>query len=286
MSSPPLKEIAPWTFRFIWINVIIFAAGQVFLATTNSNPITEYLALRIDHLLDGRLWELLTYMWVHSDYLIVHIIFNMMSLYFLGRVVEYKLGGKAYLWIYLVGGIASVGLFIADLAVQGLILGQTVDLTIPLVGASGAVCAMLGVFSLLAPDSKLYIMFLPWPVRAIKAVKGGVWFSVIAMILGWVPAIRESVTVGWFFSVAHSAHLGGILFGWWFIKKLQQSIQPEYTSYRVVSDDTEELPPERMNPFELRQALDPILEKISSQGVDSLTRRELEILKVGRQLFG
>ncbi|MEM6600401.1 MAG: rhomboid family intramembrane serine protease, partial [Verrucomicrobiota bacterium] len=209
MSSPPLKEIAPWTYRFIWINVIIFAAGQVFWAVTDANPISEWMSLRIGHLIEGKVWEVFTYMWVHSDFLIVHIIFNMMTLYFLGRLVEFKLGSRAFLWIYLLGGLASVGLFIADVGVQTLFFNQPIDLETPLVGASGAVCAVLGVFSLLAPDTKLYFMFLPWPVRAIKMVRGFVWFSAIAIFLGWIPAIRESISMGWFFSVAHSAHLGG-----------------------------------------------------------------------------
>ncbi|MEM1159149.1 MAG: rhomboid family intramembrane serine protease [Verrucomicrobiota bacterium] len=286
MSSPPLKEIAPWTYRFIWINVIIFAAGQVFWAVTDANPISEWMSLRIGHLIEGKVWEVFTYMWVHSDFLIVHIIFNMMTLYFLGRLVEFKLGSRAFLWIYLLGGLASVGLFIADVGVQTLFFNQPIDLETPLVGASGAVCAVLGVFSLLAPDTKLYFMFLPWPVRAIKMVRGFVWFSAIAIFLGWIPAIRESISMGWFFSVAHSAHLGGILFGWWCLRKIQNHANPPYTPYRVVSDNPPEIPPEQMNSFELRQALDPILSKLSSQGVDSLTERELKILQAGRQLFG
>ncbi|MEM6601520.1 MAG: hypothetical protein AAF649_09050, partial [Verrucomicrobiota bacterium] len=123
-------------------------------------------------------------------------------------------------------------------------------------------------------------------VRAIKMVRGFVWFSAIAIFLGWIPAIRESISMGWFFSVAHSAHLGGILFGWWCLRKIQNHANPPYTPYRVVSDNPPEIPPEQMNSFELRQALDPILSKLSSQGVDSLTERELKILQAGRQLFG
>ena len=286
MSSPPLKEIAPWTYRFIWINVIIFAIGQIFWVVTDANPITEWMSLRIDYLLEGKIWQIFTYMWVHSDFLIIHIIFNMMTLYFLGRYVEFKLGGKAFLWIYLVGGVASVGLFLIDVGMQGLVFNQTVDLETPLVGASGAVCAVLGVFSLLAPDTKLYLMFLPWPFRAIKMVQGLVWFSLVAIIIGWIPAIRESSSIGWLFSIAHSAHLGGILFGWWCIHKIRQSIEPEYTPYRVVDIQSNEMPPEQMNAIELRQALDPILAKISSQGMESLSDRELKILQLGRETFG
>ena len=291
MSIPSLKEIAPWTRRIIWINVILFALGQAYrwvaeLDYTEVNPITEFMSLRVDHLLEGRVWELFTYMWVHSDFLIIHVIFNMMTLYFVGRVVEFKLGGKAFLWIYLVGGLASVGLFLFDIGVQGVVLGQSVDLSQPLVGASGAVCAVLGAFSLLVPDTKLIILFLPWPVRAIKMVKGVVWFSVLAMLVGWIPAIRESPSVGWVFSIAHSAHLGGILFGWWFFHKMCAVSEPEYVPYRPVESSSEEKPVASMNLTELRQALEPVRSKISSQGIEHLTERELEILRQGRRVFG
>ncbi|MEM6885695.1 MAG: rhomboid family intramembrane serine protease [Verrucomicrobiota bacterium] len=285
MRAPKLKEIAPWTYRFIWINVILFVIGQIYLRTSGFNPILNIFALQIGHLFEGKLWELFTYMWVHSDYLFVHILFNMMTLYFLGRVVEHQLGGKAFLWVYLVGGLASVGLFLVDIAVQGLVFGQSVNLNEPLVGASGAVCALLGVFSLLAPNAKLFIMFLPWPVRAVKMVRGFAWFSAAAMVLGWIPVIGNSESLGWFFSVAHSAHLGGILFGWWFIRKIQASQQPEYMPYRVVTEPPKAVPPDQMNAFELRQALDPILDKISSEGIESLTREERQILEQGRRLF-
>lgn len=228
MSSPSLKQIAPWTRRIIWVNVIIFVIGQLFLATGGDNPISEHLALRVNQLMEGSLWQLFTYMWIHADFLIIHIIFNMMTLYFLGRVVEFRLGRRSFLWLYVLGGVASVGLFLLDVGIQALVLGQAVNFSQPLVGASGAVCAVLGVFSLMVPDAKLYLMFLPWPVRAVKAVRGLAWFSVIAMILGWIPAISDSSSLGWLFSIAHSAHLGGILFGWWFVSQIKSDAESAY----------------------------------------------------------
>ncbi len=290
MREPTLKQIAPWTRRIIIINVVIAVLGQLFLATLDTNPMQTYFALRISEVLKGEFWQLFTYMWLHADDLIIHVIFNMMTLYFLGRVVEFKLGSKLYLWLYVLGGLASVGLFMVDISVQGLLLGQTVYLDRPLVGASGAVCAVFGVFSILMPDSKLSILFLPYPVRAVKAVRGFALFSVVAMVLGWVPAIADSATVGWFFSIAHSAHLGGILFGWWFFGQVSRNQRYEYTPYRMVQEEEvsegEGPEVETMNPFEIRQALDPILAKISADGIDSLTDRERRILEVGRQLFG
>lgn len=285
MRAPSLKQIAPWTRRILWINVLIFVVGQIFLATTGANPISEFMALRLSHLMEGKVWEIFTYMWVHADFLIIHIIFNMMTLYFLGRVVEFKLGGRSFLWLYILGGIASVGLFVVDIGAKSIIFGQTVDLGTGLVGASGAVCAVLGAFSLLMPDTKLVILFLPWPVRAITAVKGAVWFSIAAMGIGWIPAVHESSAVSWFFSIAHSAHLGGILFGWWFMRHLRPYNEPVYISYRPMIEDEVEIPPENMSPMMLREALDPILEKISSQGIESLSPRELEVLKCSRKIF-
>jgi membrane associated rhomboid family serine protease len=285
-----MKQIAPWTRRIIVINVLIAVIGYLFLGANRPNPFQTYGALRISDLLAGDVWQLFTYMWIHADSLVIHIIFNMMTLYFVGRAVEYRLGGKNFLWLYICGGLASVGLFLVDAGIRGFLLQQSVNLDQGLVGASGAVCAVMGVFSLMVPDAKVYIMFMPWPIRAINAIKGFAIFSLIAAVLGWVPAVVNSPSVGWFFSIAHSAHLGGILFGWWFYHQAVANAEAPYTPYRSVPHDDEisaaEDESERMTPMEVREALTPILNKISSQGIESLTERERNILELGRRLFG
>jgi len=286
MSAPTLAEVAPWTRRIIIINCAIALLSELLSNFSGFNPIREWMPLRLGDFVGGAFWQVFTYMWVHAELvgvLIIHLLFNMITLYFVGKVVEYRLGSKPFLWLYLTGGLVAVSFFLVDEGFQGLVLGQIVEMERPLVGASGAVCAVLGAFSLMMPDAKVYIMFLPFPIRAITAVKGFVVFSLIATVLGMVPGLAEADSWQWLFSIAHSAHLGGVLCGWWVARHAIQRASPR----QVVTPPPIPFDPvEHMSPEEIRNALDPILDKIGAQGMEYLTARERRILERARELFG
>ncbi|MEM6821231.1 MAG: rhomboid family intramembrane serine protease [Verrucomicrobiota bacterium] len=296
-----LKSIAPWTRRIIILNCVIAALSELAQLFGSFDPIRAFLPLRLGELMDGALWQLFTYMWVHAELfgiLVMHLLFNMLTLYFIGKVVEYRIGARCFLELYLIGGLVSVGIYLLDISVQIFVLNQQVDMTEPLVGASGSICALLGAFSLMMPDVKVYIMFLPFPVRAITAVKGFAIFSFAAAILGWIPSIAESPSFVWLFSIAHSAHLGGILCGWYLFsswtrasrRQKNPDLEPEYVDFREITSNQTVKPPPIPNKNsvkdvdeEVEQYINRILEKISSQGIHSLTPKEVEILEKARK---
>ncbi|MGF1677919.1 MAG: rhomboid family intramembrane serine protease [Candidatus Methylacidiphilales bacterium] len=223
--SGNLGHIAPWTRRIIVLNVLVAILADWMPAWGWGEGLRQTWPFTIEGLWRGEVWRLFTYMWMHAGLyglLLFHLLFNMMTLYFLGRVVEPVLGGRRFLWIYFGGGLCAVVAYLIDVSLAALLLGSPVDVEQPLVGASGAVCAVFGVFALLAPEARLYLMLIPYPIRAVNAMRGFVWISLGLMVIGWWPEMREHPSWGWLFSVAHSAHLGGLFFGWWAMRRIMR----------------------------------------------------------------
>jgi membrane associated rhomboid family serine protease len=123
-----------------------------------------------------------------------HILFNMMSLFFLGPTVEQNLGSKRFLTFYLVCGFAAM--------ILHLVLAQIgfIDAS-PVVGASGAIMGVFIAFGLMYPDVKLMLIFPPIPVKAKYLMGILVLFDLFSGVSGFNTGI------------AHFAHLGGVIAG-------------------------------------------------------------------------
>jgi membrane associated rhomboid family serine protease len=145
---------------------------------------------------------LLTSMFMHGGWL--HIIFNMLFLWIFGNNIEDSMGRLRFAFFYLLGGLAAVG---AQIAVNP-------DSTVPTVGASGAIAAVLGGYMLLYPRARvltvvfLFIFFTFIEIPAIIML--GIW-----LLLQFLPAVGQLATpeVGEQGGVAYFAHIGGFLFG-------------------------------------------------------------------------
>ncbi len=168
---------------------IMAACFVIFLLQVLLQPLTVLLALTPTLALNGMYWQFVTYMFAHAD--IHHFGFNMLALFIFGTVVERFLGIRKYLTLYLLSGIGS--------AVFHLLLTGVSD--IPMLGASGAVFAVLTAYAFKYPKNKLIIFPIPVPISAIYVVIGFIAFSVFAGF------------VGVFSGIAHFGHLGGIAFG-------------------------------------------------------------------------
>jgi len=153
------------------------------------------------YLLDSRqLYRLLTSMFLHAN--LFHIFFNMLFLYNFGRLVEQALGGKRYLALYLLSGLAAELFHTAFIPVEG-----PLSAFIPAIGASGAISGILGAYLLLFPGSKLsmcfFYIFFPICFTMSAAAYLVFWF-VTQVLQGYAGA-----SVG----VAVFAHAGGFLGG-------------------------------------------------------------------------
>ncbi len=138
--------------------------------------------------------QIVTHMFMHSHIDIMHIIFNMLMLFFLGPPVEQALGKQRFLLFYLVCGFGAMGLHML-LAFLGYINAASV------VGASGAIMGVAIGFAILYPNTQLMLIFPPIPVKAKYLIAVYVLFDLFSGIGGASTGI------------AHFAHLGGALGG-------------------------------------------------------------------------
>ena len=227
----PLADIPPVVKNLLIINVIFFIATHIITGPVEY-PLVKYLAVYYFDSPDFRVWQIATYMFMHSPDSVMHILFNMFALYSFGPVLEHTFGSKRFLNYYLLTGI---GALILQMTVQAIevygITGSLVNADImekiqalsvsdmqaarklagnyfsPMLGASGAVFGILIAFGLLFPNAELILIFLPIPIKAKYLIP---FYIVLELFLGVKQFAWDSV--------AHFAHLGGALFGFILIK--------------------------------------------------------------------
>ena len=240
--------------------------------------IAENLALSTDGLQKGRVWQLVTFQFLHGGFL--HLFFNLLTLWFFGRAVEERLGSRSFLKLYFLSGAAG-GLLQAGL---GWIVPRYFG-NIPTFGASAGICGIISAFALMEPHSEIRL----WGILPIKA-KHLLWAGGgIALFFTLVPSDS---------GVAHAAHLGGYLAGMAYIRwdlarpavnwnplqgrrRKRQLVQAaaRITRWRGAREQSAgELPPEEF----ISREVDPILDKISAHGIHSLTPGERKILEAAR----
>ena len=266
------------------VNAVAFVA-QVFFSGSLQHPtnqfLDQYFALSLEGLKHGYLWQLLTFQFMHGNPL--HILINCFVIFMVGRGVEEILGRKNFLLLYLSSGVVG-GLF-QGLA-GALLKGTFAD---PVVGASAGGFGLVAAFAMLFPDS-MFLLFFIIPMR-------GKFFLVVCGLLAvWGIAFPERSFLGP--HVADAAHLGGMLAGIFFVRYAihwqwprfrRGPTRPPRRLVKVASRDSalwgrkkdtleEELPPEEF----LSKEVDPILDKISAQGIQSLTEHERRILEAAR----
>ncbi|WP_407426355.1 rhomboid family intramembrane serine protease [Arcticibacter sp.] len=222
----PFSNISPVVKNLLIINAIFYLATMLFMKNGQSQLIPLFGVFYFDSEL-FRIWQPVTYMFMHSDQSFAHILFNMFALYSFGSALEYIMGSKRFLNFYLITGLGALALqmIVQAIEVHSVVGSITVDIRsfpfqsqedlnkvasiylTPMVGASGAIFGLLVAFGLLFPNAELFLLFIPVPVKAKYIIPV---YVVIELFLG----------VGQFSgdSVAHFAHLGGALFGFILIK--------------------------------------------------------------------
>jgi membrane associated rhomboid family serine protease len=173
-----------------------------------------------------RPWQIITHMFMHSHTGLMHIFFNMFALYMFGTGLERVWGAKRFLIYYFVCGLGAFFLHQAVNAIEiynltGAIFPDREDFEfadqalmyyyVPVVGASGAVFGILLGFGMLFPNTRIFLLFPPIPIKA----------KVFVFIYGALELVLAFGNSG--SNIAHFAHLGGMLFGYLMLKKWQRS---------------------------------------------------------------
>jgi len=274
------------TTALIAVLIVAFVVQCVLLYYGDWDVMSQ-LALSVAGLRQGKIWQLVTFQFLHSYPWPFHVLFNCLGLYFFGRPVEEMLGGRRFLSLYFLSGIAGGLLQVATTA----ILPRHPDIEV--VGASAGVCGMIAIFCTFHPMQELttWIYFLPINIRARTFLIFLALFSIFGTI----------IPLG---NIAHAAHLGGILVGLAYVRwgerllgglsgwpgfgrrREQELAQTATRRGRPWRQNTTKL--ERQAPAEdfMSKEVDPILEKISAHGIDALTERDRKILEAARKKMG
>ena len=272
--------------RLILINLAVFLILKVisvflflFQQADLANQLINYLALPADlPSLARRPWTIISYMFLHYNFF--HILFNMLWLYWFGKIFLIYLDQKKLLSIYLLGGLTGGALYVLAYnlfpAFAG-VLPHSVAL-----GASAAVLAIVMTIAFYAPDYKINLMFI-----------GPVKIQHIALVTIAIDLLSiQSGNAG-----GHIAHLGGVLFGITYASQIRKGkdmtkgfnrfmdsiaswfkpkpkLHVKYKRSSKVETDIEY----NTRKVDEQKEIDRILEKISKSGYGALTKQEKELL--------
>jgi len=244
MVFPRVTPAVKW---LLIINVVVYFA-QILGADA---ILLSAFAVRLDPLSRVlQVWRLVTYQFLHGGTL--HILFNMLGLFFLGPTLERHWGSKRFLIFYLSCGAAG-GLFY-------ILLVATKFLSpLPMIGASGAILGVLAACAILFPQFVVFFPFFPVPIRVA---------AIILILLYVASLLTHGSNAG-----GDAAHLAGMAAGAVYVvsqswrAKLKLKVQTGAWERKIAAERS------------LRVELDRILKKVHDSGVHSLTSKEKRILK-------
>jgi len=287
MRQPQYRD--PWfrSFHWSWTMVLLLLNALVFvmqLAASHSSrgQVIEgtYFALSLEGLRHAYLWQFVTFQFMHAGWM--HLIFNCLVIFFFGRVVETMLGHRRFLALYLTSGILGG-------VVQMLFeLIPPQHFAAPVVGASAGAAGLVAAFAVLNWEERftLLLYFIPVTMRG----KTLFWVSVALAVVGMLTPNS---------GIANAAHLGGIITGFFYVRLLVQGrmsqweMPAQHQPPRELAARLKEnklwrsrtAPPAEAETSEefLQNQVDPILDKISAHGIQSLTAHERETLEKARK---
>ena len=248
--------MTPWVTRLLVANVVVY------FVTSYVMPQLAYPLVFVPGALLARPWTLLTYQFLHGDFF--HLLGNMFGLFFLGSRVEARLGGRQFLTLYFLGGIT------------GALLSIPLAPNAAIIGASGAVFAVLLAFARYWPQERLLL----WGVLPIESRVFVVLLTALSLWSGFTGAQQ---------GIAHFAHLGGFLGGWLYLVWIERrsparafrraAIGPALRVTPTTGDllRWERIPREQLHEVN-RAEVDRVMEKARASGPASLTVEERAFL--------
>jgi membrane associated rhomboid family serine protease len=205
LSFPPFTR---WVKRLIISYAAIFllqAILSLFDARYNGY-FRAVFALVPDFVVHGWIWQLVTYSFLHDGFF--HFLFNALTLWMFGSQFEMDWGGNKFLEFFM---FCVVGAALTTIAVSYTGIGH-VSPTIKTVGASGGIFGVLAAYGILYGDREIMLFPIPISIKAKYFVIGLVFIALLGAIQSAGPGLGSNV--------AYFAHLGGLLFGFVYVKFL------------------------------------------------------------------
>jgi len=282
-DSPRMTPAVQWLLA---LNI-----GVYFLQLTLFGPDALYSALALDPArMPGSWWTVVTYMFVHAW--LAHLAFNMFTLWMFAPRLEQEWGTRAFVLFYLWCGVGG--------AIAHLIFAQHTAV----IGASGAISGVLVAYAIRWPDEEVYLFgVIPMKSR---------WLILAMLGMNTIFALSPNSRIDW------TAHVGGMAFGWIFLKLYTAGGISRVKGWvSAVPDESEDMPravprgrqptrdrssgvdevvarsnaialreskplqhvPREETPKEYAAKVNRVLDKISQQGIASLTRDERRLLE-------
>ncbi|GGH76374.1 rhomboid family protein [Phaeocystidibacter marisrubri] len=202
--------VANWLNRLIYINLGVFVLLIILSAISfiTGFDIDAFISLQLSlpsslYELMWRPWTILTYMFTHFGFL--HILFNMIVLFFSGRIFMDFLGDKRVLPVYILGGIAGAAVYILMYNIS-----PNLEPGGMMIGASAGVMAIMIAAATKVPNLPVRLMLLPFEFKF--------WWIAVAYVLLDISGISSSNTGG------HLAHLGGAMVGYLYVQALDRNV--------------------------------------------------------------
>lgn len=195
LNYPPYRrDSAPITISIVVSVTIVYLAQLIFHFFYRSEWLSNLLAFSPEAFEEGGYWRIITYAWIHSEALPIHILFNMLMVWVLGGEIERVLGSWRFAILYLGGTIfaALTFWFWAPFDSEAV------------AGASGAAFALLTSLAVLSPKRRLSVllfMIIPMRMRVLTLTLITCGVEVACELFGWLSFI------------SHTAHLGGAFMG-------------------------------------------------------------------------
>ena len=191
------SALTPITKNLIILNVVVFVLANLIFP-----PMYDYLVAYFPLSPNFKSWQIITHMFMHAG--IMHIAFNMIALATFGPVLERVLQGRKYVILYFLSGFGALLLHSLWLYYQMISTQEIIDSR--MLGASGAIFGVMAGFTALYPNAEMFIMFIPFPIKA-----------KILLPIVIIGSLYFGITGGGG-NVAHFAHIGGAIVGYLLVK--------------------------------------------------------------------
>ncbi len=264
-------RIGPYGVLTPAVKNLVLANGIIYLIIILSPGVQEFFISNFalfprDVFSNFKIWQLVTYMFLHDPSGIMHILFNMIFLWMFGSDLEREWGTKEFLKYYFITGIGA-GLI-------NILFSSTTNA--PTIGASGAIYGIMLAYALRYPNREIYLYFLI-PVK-IKYFMG---FLILVSFFSTFSRYSDGV--------AHAAHLGGIIVGFAYLRyghliyKLKSSMKKGFSSDSKINPNMKFTKGRADKTEYYRKVMDKLLDKMNKVGYLNLSEDERDQLNESSQ---